>query len=373
MKIAFVHDYLIQYGGAERVLESLLEIWPEAPVYTLLYDEKKVHHRFDGKKVRTSFMQKIPFAKNHHRIFPPLMMLACEQFNLDYYDVVFSDSSSFSKNIITKPGTLHICYCHTPMRYAWDDCQYYTQEFGFPGFVKKLVPFLMSYIRTWDYYGTNGVDYFIANSNFVKKRIAKYYHRKAEVINPPVEMEKFFISPKKEIGDYYLLVGRMMKYKKMDLVVEAFNQMNLPLWIVGRGLEYGNLKKIAKSNIKFLGRVSDKELSKIYSRARAFIFPQEEDFGIVAIEAMASGRPIIAFRAGDIEENIEENKEGVFFDKQTAPDLIEAVRRFEKIDFDSEYIRQKSLRFDKVIFKEKIQPTLSYSNNFLRTGKIDLF
>ncbi len=355
MKIAFVHDYLVQYGGAERVLQAFTEIWPQAPIYTLIHDAEAVHHQFDDKEVRTSFLQKIPFAKKHHRIFPPLMMLAIEQFSLDYYDVILSDSSSFAKNIITKPNTLHISYCHTPMRYGWDDCQYYTQEYSFPKIVKMISPALMNYIRMWDWQATNGVDKFIANSKFVQGRIKKYYNRKSVVINPPVDVNKFYISPENELGNYFLLVGRMMKYKKMDLVIRAFNKMKLPLKVVGRGVEFKNLQKIAGPTVEFLGRVSDEELRKIYSQARAFIFPQEEDFGIVAIEALASGRPVIAYRAGDVEEHIENGRSGIFFDRQTEDDLIQAVKRFQKTNFDSHYIRQQSLKFDKERFKTKIK------------------
>jgi len=363
MKIALVHDYLVQYGGAERVLEAFSEIWPQAPIYTLLYDRQAVHGKFDKKIVKTSFLQKIPFAKKHHRIFPPVMMLAVEQFNLDYYDVVLSDSSSFAKNIITRPDTWHISYCHTPMRYGWDDCQYYTQEYSFPKVVKMISPILMNYIRMWDWQGTNGVDKFIANSKFVQGRIKKYYNRKSIVINPPVEIDKFYISPEEKIEDYFLLVGRMMKYKKMDLVIEVFNKLGLPLKIVGRGVEFKNLRKIAGPTIEFLGRVSDKELRRIYSRAQAFIFPQEEDFGIVAIEALASGRPVIAYRAGDVEENIEDGKSGVLFKSQAEDDLIKAIKKFQTIKFDPEYIRKQSLRFEKERFKKNIKKIVEDSIN----------
>jgi glycosyltransferase involved in cell wall biosynthesis len=358
MKIALVHDYLVQYGGAERVLEAFSEIWPTAPIYTLVHDENLVHKKFNKQEIRTSFLQKIPFAKKHHRIFPPLMMLAVEQFNLDYYDIVLSDSSSFAKNIITRPDTLHISYCHTPMRYGWDDCQYYTQEYSFPRIVKMISPILMNYIRMWDWQATNGVDKFIANSKFVQGRIKKYYNRKSVVINPPVDIDRFYISPKEKIGDYFLLVGRMMKYKKMDLVIRAFNKLKLPLKIVGRGVEFKNLQKIAGPTIEFLGRVSDREIKKIYSQAQAFIFPQEEDFGIVAIEALASGRPVIAYRAGDVEENIEDEKTGVFFENQTEDDLIKAIKKFQKINFDAEYIREQAQRFEKEKFKKEIKQTV---------------
>jgi glycosyltransferase involved in cell wall biosynthesis len=361
MKIALVHDYLVQYGGAERVLEAFSEIWPAAPIYTLVHDENLVHKKFNKQEIRTSFLQKIPFAKKHHRIFPPLMMLAVEQFNLDYYDIVLSDSSSFAKNIITGPNTLHISYCHTPMRYGWDDCQYYTQEYSFPSIVKKVSPFLMNYIRMWDWQATNGVDKFIANSKFVQGRIKKYYNRKSVVINPPVDIGSFYISPPSEVGNYFLLVGRMMKYKKMNVVIEAFNKMRLPLKVVGRGVEFKNLQKIAGPTIEFLGRVSDQELKEIYSQTQGFVFPQEEDFGIVAIEALASGRPVIAYQAGDVEENIEDGKTGIFFKEQTEDSIIKAIRKFQKIEFDARYIKQQAKRFNKETFKKNIKQAVEQS------------
>ncbi|MDZ7611776.1 MAG: glycosyltransferase [Candidatus Moranbacteria bacterium] len=354
MRIALVHDYLVQYGGAERVLECLSEIWPDAPIYTLVHDSEKVHYKFENKNVKTSFLQRFSLVKNHHRLFPPIMMTAIEQFHFDKYDVVLSDSSSFAKNVITSPKTLHITYCHTPMRYAWDDCQYYIKEFSLPGFLKKMAPFFMNYIRIWDYCATSGVDKFIANSKFVKGRIKKYYGRGAEVIYPPVDVDNFFIyNGDKE--DYLLVVGRMMKYKRMDLVIEACNELKQPLKIIGRGPDYKNLKKMAGPTVEFMGRVTDEELREIYAKAKAFVFPQEEDFGIVAIEAMASGRPVIAYASGDIVENIEEGRNGVLFYKQEKSHLTEAIKKLDKMTFDSEYIRKKSEKFKKEVFKKEIK------------------
>lgn len=375
LRIALVHDYLVQYGGAERVLEALCEIWPHAPVFTLVHDHELVHHRFDEQDIRTSYLQRLPLTKKHHRIFPPMMMTAIEQFNLDYYDVVLSDSSSFAKNVVTGPDTLHITYCHTPMRYGLDDCQYYTKEFSFPTVVKKAVPFLMNYIRMWDFYSSNGVDKFIANSKFVSGRIKKYYGRKSTVINPPVDVNKFYITPREKLKNYFLIVGRVMKYKRMDLAVRAFNELKLPLKIVGRGSELAGLRKMAGPTIEFAGRVSDQELYEIYSKAQAFIFPQEEDFGIVAIEAMASGRPVVAFRSGDIVEHIEEEKTGVFFDEQTKEGIMEAVKKFQKLDFDSGYIREASLRFERENFKSKIKDFVEkeYQNARSKKQEVETF
>jgi len=353
MRIALVHDYLVQYGGAERVLECFTELFPDAPIYTLVYSPELMHGVFADKDIRTSFIQKLPFAKNRHRIFPQLMPVAIEQFDFSKYDIVLSDSSSYAKGIITGPETLHICYMHTPMRYAWDDCQKYTKDFYFPNIVKKLVPFAMNYIRIWDRVSAERVDRLISNSNFVAKRIRKYYKKESTVIHPPVSVDNFSVS--KEKGDYFLMVGRLIAYKRFDIAIKAFNKLGLKLKIIGRGPEMKRLEKMAGPNIEFLGRVPDDELGGYYSKCKAFIFPQEEDFGIVAIEAMASGRPIIAYRGGDIPEHIEEGKSGIFFDSQTPEALSEAVMEFNDSDFDPEYIRSKVLKFDRETFKDNIR------------------
>ncbi len=353
MKIALVHDYLVQYGGAERVLECFSELWPQAPIFTIVYNKEATHNIFEKKDVRTSWLQNFPLARNYHRIFPPLMPLAIESFDFSAYDIVLSDSSSFSKGIITSPKTLHICYMHTPMRYAWDDCQKYTQEFHFPFLVKKLVPFFMNYIRLWDKSSADRPDKIIANSNFVKKRIKKYYRRESDVIYPPVSYSNFNIGKKSQ--EYFLMVGRLIAYKKFDIAIQAFNKLGLKLKIIGRGPELERLKKMAGKNIEFLGRVSDEKLSECYSGCKAFIFPQEEDFGIVAIEAMASGKPIIAYRGGDIPEHIENKKTGILFDEQKLENICEAVEKFKTMSFDSEYIRKSVEKFDKEFFKAKIK------------------
>lgn len=353
MKIALVHDYLVQYGGAERVLEAFQELYPYAPIYTLIYDQESLHGHFAKSRIYTSFLQRIPFSKKRHRIFPPLMPFAIEGFDLSKYDVVLSDSSSFAKGVITRPETLHICYMHTPMRYAWDDCQKYTEDFGLPGFVKKLVPLLMSPIRLWDRASAERVDLFIANSRYVASRIRKYYRKESTVIHPPVNVAHYALSETQE--DYFLMVGRLIAYKKHDIAIEAFNQLGLPLKIIGRGPEIDRLKKIAGPTIEFLGRISEEELPGYYAKCRAFVFPQEEDFGIVAIEAMASGRPIIAFRGGDIVEHMEEGTMGEYFNEQTKESLIEAINRFQDDRYDREYIRAKSLVFDKERFKATIK------------------
>jgi len=367
MKIALVHDYLVQYGGAERVLECFTELFPDAPIYTLVHNKKFMHGVFEDREVKTSFIQKIPLARRYHRIFPQFMPMAIEQFDFSNYDIVLSDSSSFAKGIITGPDTLHICYMHTPMRFAWDDCQKYTSDFDFPSIVKRLVPFAMNYIRIWDRVSIERVNRLIANSNFVAKRIRKYYKKDSVVIHPPVSVDNFRISDDR--GEYFLIVGRFLAYKRFDIAIEAFNELGLPLKIIGRGPEMKRLQKMAKGNIEFLGRVPDKEVAEYFSKCRAFVFPQEEDFGIVAIEAMASGRPVISFRGGDIQEHIEEGRTGIFFEKQTAKGIVEAVKKFNDSDYDPEYIREKAKKFDKSLFKARIKEYIEGEYNQFKENK----
>ncbi len=369
MKIALVHDYLVQYGGAERVLECFTELFPEAPIYTLVYDKEAMHGKFADKDIRTSFLQKFKLARKKHRLFPPLMPIAIEQFDFRKFDIVLSDSASYAKGIITQPQTLHICYMHTPMRYAWDDCQKYTQDFNFPRFIKKIVPPVMNYVRIWDRVSSERVDKFIANSNFVAKRIAKYYGKKVIVINPPVAVNNFYISSQR--GNYFLMVGRLIAYKRHDIAIEAFNKLGLPLKIIGRGPEMKRLKKMARKNIEFLGRVDDQELARYYAECRAFIFPQEEDFGIVAIEAMAAGRPVIAYRGGDIPEHIEEGKTGIFFEKQTAVDIIKALRKFQERDYNSSRLNGYEL-FSELcsFFGASLVAASQFHNGSIKTGTV---
>lgn len=352
MRIALVHDYLNQWGGAEKVLQAFCEIWPNAPIFTLVYDSKRTRGVFEGRKIFTSFLQKIPFLKNNHRLFLMFMPEAIESFDLSGYDIVLSDSASYAKGVITSPETLHISYCHTPLRYVWDDSQKYVSEFCFPSIVKKASSPFRSLIRIWDREASARVDKFIANSIFIQKRIKKYYSRDSEVIYPPLNSDNFYINHPKE---YFLMVGRLLPYKRFDLAIEVFNKLGFPLKIIGDGPDKKRLKKMAKENIEFLGEVAlDADLAKYYSEALAFIFPQEEDFGIVALEAMASGRPIIAYSKGGALETVVEGKTGIFFNEQSVKSLEEAVKRFKADDFNPDSIRKYALRFDKEIFKEKI-------------------
>ena len=339
------------------MLQVLCALYPRAPIYTLLYDREATGGVFDGRVIKTSFLQNLPFTKKHHRIFPLLMPLAIEQFDFSDYDLVLSVSASFAKGIITKPHTKHICYCLTPPRFLWDNSQKFVEEFGYPKLVKKFLPPFITYLRIWDKEASLRVDEFWSISDFIRGRVKKYYSKDSKVIYPPVNVSKFYVSDK--VGNYFFMAGRLVSYKRFDLAVRAFNENGLPLKIVGIGSELNKLKKNAGKNIEFLGLVSDEKLAKLYSNAQACIFPQEEDFGIVPLESMASGRPVIAYRAGGAEETVVENKTGIFFDEQNPESLQTAIRKFHNLNFKSEDCRDQAKKFDIELFKNNILEKLN--------------
>ncbi len=349
------------------MLQVLCALYPRAPIFTLLYDRDATGGVFDGRVIKTSFLQNLPFTKKHHRIFPLLMSLAIEQFDFSDYDLVLSVSASFAKGIITKPHTKHICYCLTPPRFLWDNSQKFVEEFGYPKLVKKFLPLFITYLRIWDREASNRVDEFWAISDFIKQRISKYYSKDSQVIYPPVNVEKFKVKSLKlkvencklKIENYFLMVGRLVSYKRFDIAIKTFNQNKLSLKIVGTGPELNKLKKIANKNIEFIGLVSDEKLANLYSHAQACIFPQEEDFGIVPLESMASGRPVIAYRAGGAMETIVENETGIFFDEQNPESLQAAVEKFHNLDFRPEDCRKQAEKFDIEVFKENISKILN--------------
>jgi glycosyltransferase involved in cell wall biosynthesis len=356
MKIALVHDYLNQYGGAERVLQVLCAMFPQAPIYTAVYDEVTTGGVFKGRDIRTSFLQNIPGARRFHHAFSFLMPIAFEQFDFSSYDVVLSISSSFGKGIITKPATRHICYCLTPPRYLWDDAQKYVQEFRYPALLQRLIPPFLSYLRVWDKEASLRPDIFVAISQFVQERITKYYGRESPVLYPPVNAAKFRVTDR--VGDYFLMVGRLVSYKKFDVAIRVFNDLGWPLKIVGTGIEMAHLKEIAKPNIEFMGAVTDDELAKLYAGTQALIFPQEEDFGIVPLEAMASGRPVIAYRGGGAVETIIEGSTGIFFNEQNEDLLRQSIEAFDPTQFSSTACRARALEFDIVRFQEQFHTIL---------------
>ncbi len=356
MKVAIVHEYLNQYGGAERVLQVLCSMLPHAPIYTTLYDRALTGEVFDGRSIRTSFLQHLPFSCRYHHWYSPLMPLAIEQFDTRAFDTVLSVSASFAKGIITDPHTRHVCYCLTPPRFLWDDSQRFVQKFGYPAPISALTPLVLSYLRVWDRQAAERVDTWVAISDCVRKRIAKYYGKDSIVIHPPVNISKFAVSDAP--GTYWLTVGRLVAYKNFDLAIRAFNRLGWPLKIVGMGVEERRLRALAKPNIEFIGAVSDEQLAALYADARAVIFPQEEDFGIVPLEAMASGRPVIAYRGGGALETVIDRITGVFFDEQSVEELMMAVDRASRMKWLPTVCRGQAERFNIPIFRKKIQEIL---------------
>jgi glycosyltransferase involved in cell wall biosynthesis len=348
LRIAIVCDWLTVQGGAEKVILGLHQLFPNAPIYTSLYNPEKVKG-FENAEIHTSYIQKIPGAKNHHQFFLYLMPRAFENFDLSKYDIVISSSHSCAKGIIVSPGTLHVSYCHSPMRYAWENHQNYIKEYAIAGIIKKIAPFLIHKIRLWDRLSADRVDQFIANSGYIKKRIKKFYRRDSAVIHPFIDIRNFHPGTQ---SDFYLAVGRLTSYKKFDLIVDAFNRLGLPLKIVGSGNMEKRLKAIAKPNIEFLGFVADDQLRQLYGKAKGLIFPQCEDFGIIPLEAMASGCPIIAYRKGGALETIIDEQTGIFFPEQTVDSLIDAVKSFEKLSFDRQKIIAHTTQFDQQHFNK---------------------
>jgi glycosyltransferase involved in cell wall biosynthesis len=365
MRVALVHDYLNQMGGAERVLMAFHEIFPAAPIYTSIYDPQRVDPAFQQMDIRTSFMQKLPFVKKHHQPFLPLYPFAMETLDLRDYDLVLSSSSAFAKGIITKPQTLHICYCHTPMRWCWNYEEYVERE-QLGKTARGVLPFLITGLRVWDQTTAMRVDHFIANSPVVAERIHKYYRREAVVIPPPVEVRRFPFDPHVEIEDYFLIVSRLIPYKRIDLAIEACNRLQQPLVIIGGGRDEERLRKLAGPTIRFLGRLSDQEVLHYYTHCRALLFPGEEDFGITPLEAQASGRPVIAYGAGGALASIVDGVTGVFFREQTVESLAEALATFREQHFNPHIIRNHALEFDMPRFHRRI---LQFVTAKLNEGK----
>lgn len=357
-RIAIVCDWLTNPGGAERVVLALHEMYPEAPIFTSIYNRRALP-QFEKADVRTSFLQHWPFAKRHHQLYFPWMPVAFESFDLDAFDIVISSSHSCAKGVITKPNTLHLSYCHSPPRYLWDGSHGYLEDYPWPRWLKRtVIPRYLQKLRVWDRAAAERVDVFVANSQHVAKRIAKYYRREATVIYPSggERVENNVEQGNKEnfSSKNFLAVGRLIPYKRFDLIVKAFNELGLPLKIVGVGNQLGVLRKMARSNpnIEFLGHVSEEELHRHYREARALIFPQVEDFGITPLEAMSHGCPVIAYAEGGAVETVAEGKSGHFFRMQTPEALVEAVRKFESMKFDEETIRGQAEQFSRAHFEE---------------------
>ncbi|MDD3498314.1 MAG: glycosyltransferase [Candidatus Moranbacteria bacterium] len=366
IKVALVHDFLTQYGGAEKVLESLAGIFPDAPIYTLLYDKEKMRGRFEGREIRTSFLQRFPkFLRKRKRYLLPFLPTAPETFDLRDFDLVISSSGAWTKGIVTRLNTVHISYLHSPARFLWDYREDYFRDIGKkPGFFKRL---FLNYLRVWDFQAAQRPDILIANSKYTRERIKKYYRRKSDVVYPPAIIESEIRNPKPEINSkflrrggpnskFFLVVSRLSAYKKADLAVEAFKKMDLPLVIIGEGEQESHLRRTAGKNIKVLGWKSDEEIKKYYQGARALIFPAVDDFGITMVEAMSHGVPVVALRKGGAREVVEEGVTGEFFDAQIPEVLSDGVRRFmeNEKNYNPDIIREKAQRFTEERFKEEI-------------------
>jgi glycosyltransferase involved in cell wall biosynthesis len=361
-RVALIHDWLTGMRGGERCLEILCELFPQATLHTLLHNQGSVSETISRMKIRTSFVQRLPFASSQYQKYLPLFPTAIEQFDLREYDLVISSSHCVAKGVITTPETCHICYCHTPMRYAWEMYYTYFSKNSISPLLRWSIPFFMNYLRTWDERSSDRVDHFVANSRNVGRRIHKHYRRQAEVIYPPVDTDYFGLTNQQ--GEYYLVASALVPYKRIDLAVAAFNRLNRPLLIIGEGPEKGKLMRMARANVKFIDWQPRHRLREYYQGCRALIFPGEEDFGIVPVEAQACGKPVIAFGRGGATESVKgvypnqgasPSATGVFFYPQTVEALMEAVNYSDSVHFEPEVIRRQVLRFDQKVFRQRIK------------------
>jgi len=356
-KVALVYDRVNKWGGAERTLLALREIWPEAPLFTSVYEPSQAAWAKEFKVI-PSFLNRFSWARKRHEFFPWLMPLVFESFDFRDFEIVISVTSEAAKGIITPSQTLHLCYCLTPTRYLWSGYE----EYFFNKKFRFLSQPLVNYLQSWDQVAAQRPDVYLAISQNVQKRIKKYYQRDSAIIYPPIDLERFKVSNfqtqnNKQIkqDDYFLVVSRLVGYKKVALVIKAFNQLGLPLKIIGSGKEEKKLKQLAKKNVEFLGQLTEQKLLGYYQRCLAVIFPQEEDFGLVALEAQACGKPVIAFQGGGALETIRERKTGVFFSPQSFEALIRVITEFKPAKYQGEDCRKNAERFSKEVFKKKFK------------------
>lgn len=361
-KVALVHDFLVSYGGAERVFEAMAGMYPEAPIYTLLADPALVAAHFPGRDVRASWLSRLPgFLKRRYRFFLPFFPAAAESIDLRDFDLVLSSSGAWSKGIVTRLDTTHIAYLHSPMRYAWDYHEQYLAELKSAGRLKIFTRLLLSSLRVWDRQAAERPDFLLSNSRYTDRRIRKYYRRESQVISPGAldlfeRTESLWRAEPEPERTHFLLVSRLTRSKKADLAVEAFNKLALPLVVVGAGPEREALRRQAGANIRFVGFVDDAALVRLYRSARALIFPSEEDFGMTAVEALSFGTPVIGYDYGGIREIVEPGVTGELFSAQTPEVLAEGVRRFlaREGQYDRERLRQSVAHFTTARFREEL-------------------
>lgn len=366
MKVVLVHDFLTQYGGGERVLSAFAEIWPDAPIYCLGYDQKLIDEYFPGRTIIPSFLQNMPGMPKAFKYYLGLIPRAVESWNFDQFDLVVSDTSSFVKGIKTNPQTKHVCYLHTPTRYLTSDKEYYfqTAPIPFPLLGKPVVKAILWYLRGWDLKASKRPDMIVANSHYIAERTKTYYHRQPEhVLFPPVDTDRFHVA---KTIDYWLVVARQEPYKRTDIAIQAANSLGLKLKVVGSGTRAKDLLALAGPTVEFVGRVSDEELADIYSHAIGFIFPPKEDAGITPLEAMAAGRPVIAYGEGGALESVVAGKTGEFFPQQTAESLVNAIKKFDQTKYDPQTIRAHAETFDVSVFKKKFK---DFTEELLKNSK----
>jgi glycosyltransferase involved in cell wall biosynthesis len=355
MRTAVIHEWLVTYAGSERVVEQMLQLYPDSDLFSLVeFLPPEQRYFIQQKLVTTSFLQKLPFANPRFRSYLPLMPLAIEQFNLSEYDLILSSNHAVAKGVMTRADQLHVCYVHTPVRYAWDLQQQYLQGAKLDHGIKAVLTHLiLHYLRMWDVASANRVDHFIANSCYVAQRIRKTYRRSAKIIYPPVEVERFFPNYQRE--DFYFVLSRFVPYKRVDLIVKAFNQLGLPLIVVGDGAERNYLRSIAKRNITILGHQPESTVVDLMQRCKAFVFAAAEDFGISLVEAQAAGAPVIAYAKGGANETVISGVTGLLFPEQTVESLIDAVKTIEadQIKFKPEKLRQNAERFTPERFRQE--------------------
>jgi glycosyltransferase involved in cell wall biosynthesis len=352
MKVAIVHYWLVTMRGGEKVLEELCKLFPQADIFTLVCDREKLSPLLQSKTIHTSFLQRLPGARKHYRKLLPLMPFALEAFDLQAYDLVISSESGPAKGIVARPDALHVCYCHSPMRYIWDHYHIYRRDLGLIG--RAMMTITAPPLRVWDVTTAARVDAFVANSAHVARRIRRVYNRDATVIHPPVAVDDFQATA--ELGDFYLCAGQLVTYKRVDLAVRAFTRMGKRLVVVGEGTQMAELKKIAGPSVELVGYQPFPVLRDYLARCRALVFPGEEDFGILPVEAMASGRPVIAFDSGGARETVTSAEVGLMFAEQTEDSLIDAVTRFEAnaAAFDPAKIRRHAEGFSASLFRERM-------------------
>ena len=356
MKVAIVQEWLVSVGGSDKVTRDLLDLFPGSDLFTIVYEDKTLKELgIRVNRIHTTFLQKSNFLRKHFRSFLPLFPYLVEQFDLSDYDIIISSSHTVAKGVITGPNQLHICYCHSPVRYAWDKYHEYLRDHGLKsGFKNLIVRYTLHRLRLWDVVSSNRVDYFIANSHFVSRRIKKYYNRDSKVIYPPIEVDKFSLNEDKH--DYFVTASRLVPYKRINIIIEAFNKMpEKRLLVIGDGPEMKRLKSIANDNVELLGYIREEELITKIGSAKAFVFAAEEDFGMLPVEAQACGTPVIAFNRGGARESVVDGLTGIFFEEQTSESIINAVERFDKMSFDYKIIRKQSEKFSTDSFKESIR------------------